>query len=416
MLKSLNLLTFLLWPLLFFCQVKETLPPDYINTIEFKGKEEFSGTPIVKLGQSLTLKFDDLVGDEADYYYKISYYDFDWKPTQLSRNEFMKGFDNIRIKNYKNSLNTLQVYTHYELNLPNKETKALKKSGNYLLEIYNDNDEIVFSKRFIVYEDIASVTAEVKRSRDLKYINAKQVLNFSVSGGSNLQFKNPNKNIKTLLIKNNDLQNSIYNLKPQHHEGEKLVYRYDQEAAFMAGNEFLNFDSKDIHTSTANIEHIALDNIYNVYLYPDAVRADDLYTYNPDINGNFKINTLQGEDADIESEYVWVHFYLDYNKPIKNGELHIYGGFNNYNLDESTLMTYNSEDDHYEGRLLLKQGFYNYLYVLKQKNGAIDQGFISGNFDKTENQYTVLAYYRAPGGRYDRIVGVGKANSQNISD
>src|SRR5699024_4885719 len=140
--------------------------------------------------------------------------------------------------------------------------------------------DLVFSKRFILYEDIANVAAEVKRSRTMKHINTKQVLNFSISGGSNLKFKNPNKNVKTVLIKNNDLQNSINNHKPQHHEGEKLVYRYDQEAAFMAGNEFLNFDSKDIHTATANIEHIALDNIYNVYLYPDAVRADNVYTYN----------------------------------------------------------------------------------------------------------------------------------------
>ena len=49
-------------------------------------------------------------------------------------------------------------------------------------------------------------------------------------------------------------------------------------------------------------------------------------------------------------------------------------------------------------------------------NGSIDEGFNSGNFDETENQYTILAYYREVGGRYDRIVGVGSANSRNISN
>src|SRR5699024_2814329 len=111
-------------------------------------------------------------------------------------------------------------------------------------------------------------------------------------------------------IKNKNLKNSIHDLTPQYHMGHKLVYRYDKEAAFEGGNEFLYFDSKDIRTTTVRIKNIDLDNIYNIYLYPDGIRAHDVYTYNPDINGHFKITTRQGDDPDIESEYVWVHFLL----------------------------------------------------------------------------------------------------------
>lgn len=408
--------------LLLFCitrvvaQVPEILPPDYIKTIEFKGNTDFSGTPIIKLGQSLNLQFDDLIGDEADYYYKISYYNFDWTPTELSKNEFMEGFDNVRIKNYKNSYNTLQIYTHYNLNIPNRQTKKLKVSGNYMLEIYNDQDEMVFSKRFVIFENIAAIQAQVKRSRDLNYINSKQVINFSISAGDRLIFRNPDQSLKTLIIKNNNFQNSIYNLKPQYHMGNKLVYKYDQEAAFDGGNEFLYFDSKDVHGSTMNIKQTELKRIYNIYLYTDGVRANKIYTYNPDINGNFKINTIQGDDKSIESEYVWVHFYLKNEQALHGGTLYLYGGFNYFALDKTTRMTYNPKTGLYEGKHLFKQGFYNYKYVLERKDGSIDDGFISGNFDKTENQYTILAYYRKPGGRYDRVIGVGNANSKYITD
>lgn len=397
-------------------QVPETLPPAYIKTIEFKGDSEFSGTPIVKLGHSLTLEFDDLVGDESDYYYKISYYNFDWTPSQLSSNEYMDGFDNVRIKSYKNSFNTLQIYTHYTLTIPNQQTQSLNVSGNYMLEVYNEKEELVFSRRFILYETLAQVQPKIKRSRDLNYINTKQVVNFSITPSEGSFFRNPDKNIKTLIIKNNNLQNSIYNLTPQYHMGNKLIYRYDQEAAFMAGNEFSYFDSKDYRGTSFNIKYIDLKKVYNAYLYTDQVRANDGYSYNPDINGHFKVNTIQGTDPDIESEYMWIHFYLKVDKPLQGGQLHLYGGFNNYAIDESTLMTYNPKTGLYEGRRLFKQGFYNYKYVLVMPDGTVDGGFISGNFDETENQYTVLVYYREPGGRYDRVIGVGSANSKNITN
>src|SRR5699024_8361664 len=162
-------------------QPPEVIPPEYIRTVQLRGNTGFSGIPILKLGQHFSLDFDDLIGDEADYYYKISYYNYDWTPTALSKNEYLKGFDNMRIKAYKNSFNTLQMYTHYHLNLPNDDTEAFKVSGNYMLEVYDHNDKMVFSRPFIIYEEINSIGTEIKRSRDLQYLNTHQVVNFSIN-------------------------------------------------------------------------------------------------------------------------------------------------------------------------------------------------------------------------------------------
>ena len=397
-------------------QALETTPPDYIRTIQFQGNSQFSGTPIIALGETLSISFDDLIGDEADYYYTIEHYDFNWQPSNLAKNEYMEGFDNMRILNYQNSFNTLQIYSHYTLNIPNRNTRRLKVSGNYMLKIFNDDKELVFSRKFMVYEDIALVKAEIKRSRNLKFIDTKQVVYFSVDGSDQIIFRNPDQNLKTLIIQNNNLQTSIYSLKPQYSLGNELVYRYDQEASFWGGNEYLEFDNKDVRAATMNIRSIELKDIYNTYLFTNKNRSYDPYTYDPDINGQFRVNTIQGEDPTIEAEYTWVHFSLANYEKLKGGEIHIYGNFNNFNLDESTKLTYNSKRDVFEGKRLFKQGFYNYKYVLLMPDGSIDEGFNSGNFDETENQYTILAYYREVGGRYDRIVGVGSANSRNISN
>ena len=175
MLKSVVL--FCIFPLICFSQVNELAPPNYIKTIQFKGNTPETQLPIIRLGEQLVLEFDVLNGNEADYYYKIDHFNFDWTPSVLAKSEFMDGFDNQRIRDYENSFNTYQIYSHYQLTIPNDQTRRLKVSGNYLLSIFNSDDELVFSRKFMVYEAIAAVGLAVKRSRDIKYIEEKQNIN-----------------------------------------------------------------------------------------------------------------------------------------------------------------------------------------------------------------------------------------------
>jgi hypothetical protein len=396
-------------------EVYETLPPDFIKTIEFFGSsDEFSGTPIISINETLNLKFDDLTAAENDYYYEIEHYNFDWTPSKLSKNEYLEGFDNIRLFNFVNSFTTLQPYTHYELSFPNENTRGFKVSGNYMLKIFNSNKELLFSRKFIVFENLVNVDITLRRSRNLTYLDKKQVVNFEV-GRDDFIFRNPEQTVNTVVVQNNDFNTAIYDLKPQFTQGNRLIYRYDEESSFWGGNEYLNFDNKDIRQGTLRIERVELDDLYNSFLYPNFLRAGNVYTFYPDINGAFRINTIQGDDIDIESEYAKVHFTLQNSKDLENGEIHLYGRFNNYVLDDSTLMKpLESQPNILTNELLLKQGFYNYKYVFLDKNGNFKEGFISGNHDVTENDYQVIVYYRDIGARFDRVIGTGFGNSENI--
>lgn len=394
----------------------EALPPNYIRTIKFYNDPlENAGNPIISLGSTVNLSFDDIIGDEADYYYTIQHYNFDWTPSQLSKNEYLEGFDDLRISNYTNAYNTLQPYTHYELNIPNSNTRGFKVSGNYMINIYNSNRELVFSRKFMVYESIAQIEAQIKRARDLKFIDEKQVVNFTINS-PDLLLKNPTENVKVSVIQNHNLKLAINDLKPQYTIANELIYKYDTESSFWGGNEFFQFDDKDLRATTADIASVELAELYHHFLFPDFTRNDDPYTYNPDLNGGFVIRNLQSRNSEIEAEYVWIHFSLKNYDLINNGEIHLYGGFNNFELDDSTRMIYNEETGYYENARLFKQGYYNYKYVLLTEDGKLLDGFISGNFDETENIYTILAYYRNPGARYDRLIGVGQANSQYITN
>jgi Type 9 secretion system plug protein 1st domain len=398
-----------------FSQVEEVNPPDYIKTITFKSNTNESQLPILKLNERLQLEFDVLNGDEDDYYYKIEYFNFDWTPNRtLLKSEYLQGIDNVRIVNYENSFNTYQIYSHYNLQIPNSQTR-LKISGNYLLKIYNDYDELVFTRKFMIYEDLVNVGVAIKRSRDVRFVQQKQSVDFIISSAAML-FNNPKRTVKTVVIQNNNLNTVISNLKPLYSIGRELIYKYDTESSFWGGNEFLYFENKDVRGANVGIQFIDLQDIYHQYLFTDIIRANRPYTYNPDINGNFLITALNARDVAVEADYTTLHFSLQYPEITDDKSIHVYGNFNNYAITKNTKMTFNTRSGNYETTLTLKQGFYNYKYVIVDSIGNIDDGGISGNFWQTENNYKVLVYYRDLGARFDKIIGYGEGNSTNISN
>jgi len=399
-----------------FSQVEtEKAPPDYIKTIAFKGNTPESQLPVLRLGEYLKLEFDALNGDEEDYYYVIEHFNYDWTPSVLTKSEYLEGFDNQRILTYDNSFNTLQIYSNYKLIIPNKRIRRIKVSGNYMIKIYDDYGDLIFSRKFMVYEEKANVGVTIKRSRDVKTIQEKQSVDIIISSIRD-QFVNPKQTVKTVIVQNNNLNTAISGLKPMYTLGYELIYRYSTESSFWAGNEFLWFENKDVRASNTSIQYIDLKDLYHNYLYTDGIRYNQPYTYNPDINGNFLVTVLEANDPSIEADYVWVFFSLATSELSKGQEIHVYGNFNNYTIDNSTKMTFNNNDFVYQNKMKLKQGFYNYKYVVVNADGSINEGAISGNFYQTENNYKVLVYYRNLGARYDKLIGIGEASSINITN
>lgn len=413
--RFINLLFFLSIASLGWTQAIEVSPPDFIKTIQFKANTTQGQLPILRLGEPLELEFDALNANEEDFYYVIEHFNYDWTPSVLAKSEYLKGLDNQRILTYFNSFNTYQIYSHYKLQIPNLQTRALLKSGNYMISIYDDYGELMFSRKFMIYEDLVNVGVQVKRSRDVRVIAEKQSVDMVIAT-SQINFNNPLQTVKTVIIQNNNLNTAVSGLSPQYTLGNQLIYRYDTETAFWGGNEYLFFETKDVRAANVGVQFIDLQDIYHSYLFTNQSRKNNPYTYNPDINGNFQITAIDRTDLDIEADYTVVHFSLLLPK-IDGKDVHVYGNFNAFAIEPLTQMRYNSEKGVYECRMRLKQGFYNYKYVtVDQTTGVLDEGAVSGNFWETENNYKVLVYYRDLGFRYDKIIGYGEATSIDISN
>ena len=395
----------------------QSINPDNVKSISFQKQNEnkFSNIFVGTINEKFSLSFDILSGLEHDLYYIIEHCDFNWEKSQLIKSEYIQGFDDVKIDNYSSSFNTYQIYTHYNISFPNSNT-SFKKSGNYIIKIIDEYGDEIFRRKFILYENLVTVQTEIKRSRDIEFINEKQVVNFEINP-INIQLNNPSKTLKVKVFKNNELNYSIDNIKPQYNMGRKLIYKYDKELSFWGGNEYLFFENKFVRNTSINIRGFDLEDIYSNFLFEDFSRKNRKYTFNPDINGGFLFNVNNSSNAEFEADYVNIHFYLQKPQAFDlENKIYVVGDFNNYQISDEYLMEYNSRYNLFELVLKLKQGFYNYKYIAVNQEKKIIHGEISGNFDETENEYNVIVYYRNYGERFDRVVGVGKGLSQFITN
>ncbi len=373
--------------------------------------------PILELNsdQQLVLSFDDLDADLKTYSYTIIHCTYKWEASNILVSQYLDGFADNPISDYRFSRVTLQRYTHYTVAFPNDGLKILA-SGNYILEVFTDNDEtkICFTKRFLVFENKVTVDATVHPSSMVENRNFDQEVDFNINYTSQ-EITDPMAQIFPVILQNNRWDNAIYGLQPQFLKDQQLVFDYDNENNFKGGSEFRWFDTRSLRYQTERIQSIQKDSVplYNVFLLPDERRTYKRYVNSDDINGKFLIKTNDGGTSDIDADYAWIHFLLPWDPPTDEGTMYVFGAFSDWQCKPDCKMTYNYILKGYEANIFLKQGYYNYEYVLmRPKETVCDDFFAEGMHSETENDYTVLVYFRKQGGWADQLVCVRRINSR----
>jgi len=370
--------------------------------------------PLMKFnsGEQLRLSFDDLEADGKEYSFTIIHCNADWKPSKLEKYEYIDGYEEDYIYNFQYSTNTIVSYTHYELLFPTQDLKP-EISGNYILKVfYEHEDSIYFTRKFMIMDQKVSIEGRVKQATNISDRNYKQEVDFKILS-PDYNITNPYRNLKVVIRQNDRWDNAIWDLKPKMVVTGTLDYNYDFENVFDGGNEFRSIDFKSLTYYTENIDKIDYDHSgYHVFARPDERRTFKVYKTEDDINGQLKIKTEDQDDSEIRSEYVNVHFYLPYDAPLLDADLFINGALTDWTLNEDSKMAYDYKKGGYTKTMLLKQGYYNYQYVMRYHNSTIgDVSFIEGNHWETRNQYTISVYNREQGDYYDRLIGVTFINS-----
>ena len=406
--KQLILCVFLITALIVKAQRNEVFSPN-IQSLQIKVNDNWLAPPIVNLNSDdvLEISFDELSHEYHRFQYVISHHNADWTPSGLSDIEFLEGFNNSPIEDYQNSLNTTMLYTHYRVSFPNEQVK-LKASGNYIITIFDDNDNSkpVCKACFSVIEKKVTVSATVSSNTDIDNNKSHQQVSFNVNyNGYNI--RNPQSEVKIKVMQNLRQDNCVTNLTPSYISANELKFEHNKNLIFDAGNEFRRFEMVSVKYAAQGIQRIKFfDPYYHVTLIPDELRTKN-YSYDQDQNGRYLVRYDWATNNDIEADYLLVHFSLPWKDELPEGNFYLQGAFTHDNLTDNYCLKYNPESKAFETIQLLKQGAYNYQYLFMPTNSnKTTTALTEGNYYESENEYLILVYHRPFGERYDRLIGV----------
>jgi len=378
-----------------------------IKTVELYPIGNRLGEPVLFLNEtgSLQLTFDELDSEYINYAYTLLHCDSKWRLSDIFQNEYLDGYTEAYIDDFRFSKNTKIPYIHYSLQIPNRNIQ-IWKSGNYILKIYPEgkSENPIITKKFYVVDQQCSIGGNIIAASKPEIRKQAQEVNFKVNI-SNLKSRFPSREITTQVQQNGRTDNQISKLEPLSNIDGILDFNLQKDNVFEGLNTFRFFDFSNLSYNSEYVYSInRTKNIDEIELMLSKFRINTPYKNEPTQFGKFYIDTKSYDDAEIEAEYALVNFFLVADEPIADADVYLVGGFDLWS--KSQKLNYDYSSNLYHASVLLKQGYYSYQYAsIKNGSGFADVASIEGSFFQTPNSYFIRVYYKAPGTTYDQLVG-----------
>jgi hypothetical protein len=387
---------------------------DEIRTVQFYPSDKEGNLPIYTLGsnEQLLVSFDDLRGNVRNYYFSIEHCDANWQPSRLNALDYATGFNEDQINDYQTSQGTFQVYTHYKFAFPN-EYIGPKVAGNYLLKVYEDSDKsrLIFTRKFYVVRPLIQVEATVGNSRQAQTRLTNQKLDVNIRTSA-LTISNPHRDVQLHVLQNQREDNMMVLTRPMFIGNTEIKYNGSETLDFAGNNEFRYADLRSSKSASAQVSELRIDSAVHIDLFVDEDNSTASYADTYDENGKFYIRNLDYGEVDNQSDYAYVTFSLKTNQ-VPKGRIYVVGGFNNYTRTAANMLRYDENSNLWKVTLPLKQGLYDYEYVLETEGGAVVADAFSNTFFDTGNDYLVLVYHRRAGTYWDELLGIGNVSINN---
>lgn len=384
---------------------------DRLKTLMVRVGDDLKASPVINLGEDeyVEISFDELSHDYRRMAYKVEHCEADWSLSdQLIESDFLDGFgDDLLIPSVEQSMNTTVLYTHYMFRLPNADV-SLRMSGNYRVTIYDEDDEdevpLAYAY-FSVSEQQIMPAVDISTNTDRDWNSSHQQVSMSVNFSKVGNVNNPAKQFKACVVQNDRWNSAVWPVATSVLPSS-LLWEHCADLIFSAGNEYRKVELLDVNVPTMGVDYIRRINpYYHFFLYADSPRKN--YVYDEDQDGAFVIRST-GSNVSAESDYVMVHFQLKMPER-KDGKIVVDGRWRCKDLHPETYeMVYDEPTQSYMASLLMKQGYYNYMYMFEPAGSRAGEFLtepVEGNFYQTENKYSVYIYYREFGARTDRLIG-----------
>ncbi len=361
---------------------------EFIHTVRLyplinkPNQEMMSAAMPLSNAYTLVLEFDDLFAEYEQYNVKFIHCNADWSKSRLFPLDYVNKYNEFTIDSYDFSFNTRVPYVHYNFMLP-----RLNVPGNYIVMVYRNNEEdIVLTRRFVVFDQRMEMKQNFETAGLSRISRTTQEIQFTLNyRGANLS--NPLQNVKVTIKQNQRWDNAIVKLRPTNvWENTKIIeYKhFAMENQFNGGNQFRFFDLRSLEYYGRNVDKVDITKEIPVAtLQIDKSRNSKPYSEYPDNNGKYSLS------HPVNAEYAYTEFFLETDKI--NGSVFLASDFTLWGFHNGYKMKYSNGRGGYIKSVLLKEGFYDYQYLVK--SSIFSANYIEGDHFETENEYEILVYY-----------------------
>ncbi|MBP8822835.1 MAG: DUF5103 domain-containing protein [Flavobacteriales bacterium] len=388
-----------------------------VHTVQFF-KRGFELSPaILRLGgeESLVLRFDDFNVDAENLSFTVVHCTALWQPSDLSPSQYIHGVPTDFVPSPRQSFNTTQPFLAYELEFPNEMMRP-SVAGNYLLKVFRgtDQDDLVLTRRFLVFEDRVQVSAAMVPTRNVERRDMDQQLDLTLRYPG-IPVPDPFSDLQVVVLQNNRWDDARTGLRPKFIRDAELVYDHPKEGLFHGGNEWRGVDLKNLRYTTLRVSHYLTspEGLTEAVLLPDEKREFKVYLDLPDINGKYLVKNDLVPDDPLSADYVYVDFTLPRSQEQVGGEVYVYGAISDFQCKKEFRCAWNEARKAYTARIPIKQGYFDHVYAFLPNGGTVpDLTLLEGSHYQTENEYVVLVYVKDYQLRCDRLLGLRFLNSR----
>ncbi|MFM7840073.1 MAG: type IX secretion system plug protein domain-containing protein, partial [Chitinophagaceae bacterium] len=343
----------------------------------------------------------------------------DWTPAMLSTFDFVKGYSQMRLSQYRISSLALTRYTHYQAVLPDRNCVP-SRSGNYLLKVFLDGDtsKLVFTRALMVVDERSSLVAAIQQPYNGQVFRSHQKVQFKVNLNEQLNVVNPYQQVKVIILQNQRWDNALTHIRPTFFSRNQIEFNTEADCLLPGGKEWRWLDLRSFRYQSDRVLRAEYNRTStDIFVKPDMDRSAQRFNFFRDNNGQYFIQCSESINPLWQGDYATVHFAFvpPNNLPLSGQDVYLFGQLSNYELNDAAKMTFNEENNVYEKTLVLKQGYYDYCYVTRDQqhpeNPASFQ-FTEGDYWEAENTYILLLYYRPLAGRADELIGYAITNSR----
>ncbi|TVQ11379.1 MAG: DUF5103 domain-containing protein [Balneolaceae bacterium] len=379
----------------------QKVPSEEFRSIQFYAGANPATAPIIKIGtgETFTLRFDHLSASNEMFTVRAEHRNADWSESNLFEGFYMRGQSTDFISDPVQSTAVAPNYMHYTYRFPNRTFNFLI-SGNYLLHVEDyRTGELLFSVPFMLYEDQGSIEFFIE---ELFGLDSRHFLHhqpFATYIHPDFVMM-PDQDISIYFVQNQFWGRAREATIRDLSESDRIRMHVSREDAFPGRYEFRPLRMQNIDNLPTDFLEVRKDTEP-----PTIIRDRDVINFGatPLSLGS---NRYGSPVSDRDARYARVVFYLDKPDNISAGSsIHVTGAFSNWSVTENNRMRYNRDTNQFEAAILVKEGLYDYKYVIIEGR-TLDDLRLTDSFADSRQEYHTLIYYRDLQLNADRLLNI----------